>query len=389
MKLLYIANIRIPTEKAHGHQIFQMCDQYVSLGCELELLVAKRKNNIKEDPFLYYKSKNKFNISYINSFDFLSLISYLGKKSFYLQHLFFLIFLFFRKIKKDKIIITRSSAIAFVMHLKGCRVFFECHDWLGGKMQVLKLFFLRGVDGIIVTNNFIKGQFIQNNFNEKNILVSPNGVDLEVFELEITKEEAIKKLNLNQDFCNRIILMYTGSYRTMGVEKGLLDIMHALTLLSDNYFFIAIGGSDVDIKYYQNIVNNLNISHKVLLLEKQDQKILAIYQKAANILLMPFPDLVHYKFFMSPLKTFEYMASQRPIIASSLPSIKEILDKDICFFVEPNNQIQLKERIEEVAKNEYLSNNKAFLAKERVRCYTWTARAKGIVNFIKFLSFDK
>lgn len=50
MKLIYLANIRIPTEKAHGYQIMKMCEQFADKGVNVQLVVTKRKNNLREDP---------------------------------------------------------------------------------------------------------------------------------------------------------------------------------------------------------------------------------------------------------------------------------------------------------------------------------------------------
>ena len=57
MKILYIANARIPTEKAHGFQICKMCEQLSLQGAEVELIVPKRKNKITQDVFQYYDLK--------------------------------------------------------------------------------------------------------------------------------------------------------------------------------------------------------------------------------------------------------------------------------------------------------------------------------------------
>ncbi len=64
MKMIYLANARIPTEKAHGLQIMKMCEAFKNEGVDLELVVANRKDNQLEDiePFEYYGIKNKFRI---------------------------------------------------------------------------------------------------------------------------------------------------------------------------------------------------------------------------------------------------------------------------------------------------------------------------------------
>ena len=61
--ILYIANIRLPTEKAHGVQIMEMCSAFSAQGVNVELVVPKRRNTLIEDPFDFYKIKNNFTIS--------------------------------------------------------------------------------------------------------------------------------------------------------------------------------------------------------------------------------------------------------------------------------------------------------------------------------------
>ncbi|HRY62339.1 MAG TPA: hypothetical protein P5056_01035 [Candidatus Paceibacterota bacterium] len=62
MKISYLANIRIPTDRAHGIQIMKTCEALSSQGVVVELVVPSRKNSIKEDPFSYYQVKENFKI---------------------------------------------------------------------------------------------------------------------------------------------------------------------------------------------------------------------------------------------------------------------------------------------------------------------------------------
>src|SRR3989344_3447312 len=73
MKLLYIANARIPTEKAHGLQIMKMCEAFASQSVEVELVVPRRVNSIKKDPFLFYAVRNNFFVRKVWCIDFLAL----------------------------------------------------------------------------------------------------------------------------------------------------------------------------------------------------------------------------------------------------------------------------------------------------------------------------
>ena len=81
MKILYIANIRLPTEKAHGIQIMKMCEAFADIGHKVELIVPWRFNFIKIEPFEYYGVKKNFKITKLPSLD----LVWLGRIGFWAQ----------------------------------------------------------------------------------------------------------------------------------------------------------------------------------------------------------------------------------------------------------------------------------------------------------------
>jgi glycosyltransferase involved in cell wall biosynthesis len=83
---------------------------------------------------------------------------------------------------------------------------------------------------------------------------------------------------------------------------------------------------------------------------------------------------------MSPLKLFEYMASQRPIISSDLPSVREILDESNCLFCKPDNHKDLAVKILKLIKDSELSKKIANKAFRDVQKYTWDRRVKKILK---------
>ena len=80
MKILHITPARLPTEKAHGIQIMEMCQAFANLNVELELIVPRRFNKIKEDPFSYYDISPNFKITYLPCIDLMPLDFILGNK---------------------------------------------------------------------------------------------------------------------------------------------------------------------------------------------------------------------------------------------------------------------------------------------------------------------
>ena len=62
------------------------------------------------------------------------------------------------------------------------------------------------------------------------------------------------------------------------------------------------------------------------------------WSKAVDILVLPNSGKTEIsRIRTSPMKMFEYMASKRPIIASNLSSLREILNKDNSILVSPDS----------------------------------------------------
>jgi len=378
---VYIVNARMPTEKAYGHQIIQMCAQFSALGLPVQLWRPYRKNPITETVFTYYDVKENFFVRTLGRIDFMKWNSLFFKRAQWLQEIFFLSSLFFTRIVRGTIGYTRDPSVAWLLKKKGAFVVYECHDWFG-KSKTLALFFLRKVDLIVSTNRFIEGQFEKASFQKESLVLAPNGVDLSVFDIDVTKEEARKKIFTKQQntvLDSKKIILYEGSFRTMGKEKGIIDIIQSLVFLPDDIMFIGVGGSMEDIEYYTSYARSLLVHKRVVLLSRVSHETLALYLKAADVLVLPFPQAAHYTYFMTPLKMFEYMASRRVVVTTDLPSIREILSEDNAFFCPPSDPKAMAERILFALKNPLISDTLAGQAYRDVGRFSWEKRAKKIL----------
>src|ERR1700752_2394252 len=94
MRLYYIVNARIPTEKAHGIQIMEMCQAFAETGQDVTLVIPRRGNPIKEDPFSFYEIKRSFRIVRLPVLDLgASRAGFmLGSLSFFISVFFYLMF---------------------------------------------------------------------------------------------------------------------------------------------------------------------------------------------------------------------------------------------------------------------------------------------------------
>ena len=265
IKIFYIVNARIPTEKAHGYQIGKMCEFFAE-QTEVELIYPNRENIIKDDVFSFYNLKNNFKIRKIQSFDFFRYDRYFGRFSFWLQNIFFLLHLMLLKIpgKKNYLIIyTRTPAIAWLFAMRGFRVVFESHNIPKRKIAFFKILAKRAYAVITVTEK-IKNWYVENDF--KKVLVSHDAVDLETFDINIAKEEARNIFNFPKD---KIILGFTGSFKTMEMDKGVADILKALKIINNKEIkVVAIGGNQDHINFYQKMANDLGVGDNAIFYQK-------------------------------------------------------------------------------------------------------------------------
>ena len=376
MKIIYIANVRIPTEKAYGYQICKMCEEFSSQGVEVQLWVpARDTGQIKDDAFFFYGLKNNFIIKKIDSSDFYKYLESPGKFLFWLQSFWFLSYLIFIKIDKSAIIYTRDAEINWIFRLRGYQTVFEAHNW-PNKNWLYK--FLIGRDTkVVAIARGLRDLFLKNNWLDGKILVAPDGVDLAKFDIDLSREQARNKLNLPLD---KKIILYIGHLYEW---KGAQDLVEAAALLDGNYLTVFVGGVDSDVTIFKEKNKALIENGKIVVYRHQPREAMPRWLKAADILVLPNKSREKISsHFTSPLKLFEYMASQRPIVASDLPSIREILNEKNCLFFKSDNAKDLVAKIIFLSEHQEIMDQIAKQAYLDVQNYDWGKRAKNIIKFI-------
>jgi len=131
------------------------------------------------------------------------------------------------------------------------------------------------------------------------------------------------------------------------------------------------------------MANRLNVSAQCLFVNHQPYLKVVKYMKAMDALVIPFPNAPHYAFYASPLKLFEYMAAGRPIIASDLPALREILNDKNALFFKPENIDDLARAVKMLKLSQTLCYHLSRQALSDVKNYTWRTRVEKILEFIE------
>ncbi len=121
---------------------------------------------------------------------------------------------------------------------------------------------------------------------------------------------------------------------------------------------------------------------------------LPLYQAACDVLLMPYQqkvaassggDIARY---LSPMKLFEYLACQRPIVSSDLAVLQEVLNPQNAILAPADDPAAWERAIQSLRSDPELRNRLASQARQDAQRYTWETRARRILEVNQQNSFD-
>lgn len=368
--ILYIANSRIPTEKAHGKQIMETCQALAERDVSLTLLLPKRFNRIKQDPFVYYDLKPNFSVRKIFSLDLLFFP--FGKKLFFLLQSFSffissVVYSFLRRSKID-LIYTRDLLVAVFFKIRP--VFFEIHN-IPAQIGYWQRMAWKNAELLVVISDGLKNKLVAEGVPEGKILVARDAVDVDKFSLNINREEARKKLHIPLD--GKMIL-YAGH---LYAWKGADTLAQAAGLLDKSIKVYLVGGAEKEVENYRKRFKFDNLET----LGHHPPEEIPWWLKAADLLVLPnsAKEDISAK-YTSPLKLFEYMASGTPILASALPSLQEVLTEKEALFFKPDVATDLAEKIKMALENPKILSELSRQARLKVQNFSWSRRAEIIMD---------
>ncbi|MCI4625458.1 MAG: glycosyltransferase [Candidatus Magnetoovum sp. WYHC-5] len=287
------------------------------------------------------------------------------------------------------LILNRARGVLFVRHPKlavfllktkalfNMPVIFEAHEIFHYSaknkktahiLKAMEAFIYERSDGIIAISSFLRDE-IREIFAvyKKPISVITNAV----------KDEQIGEVSISQKLTGEY-LFYCGSFYPW---KGVDIAIRALRYLPKERLLIVGGGKRAE--ELNRLAREEGVNHRVTFTGMVAQRDVAAYMSKAKVALIP--NLPHSpSMHSSPLKMFEYMAAEVPIVASNLPGISEVLEnQESAVLFEAGSVDGLVSALSLVLNNPAYATSIAKNAKILAQRYTYSQRAQLIVHFIK------
>lgn len=282
-------------------------------------------------------------------------------------------------------LLKRKLGIPFLLQVEGSEVWVK-KNW--GKAYFTKALEwseeiqFEQADAIIVVSSVLKSQLIGLGVPPEKITVVPNGVDAEKYSPDISGENIRKKFGLEEKF----VIGYAG---TFGHWHGITVLANSVKKIVGeipNAHFLLIGDGVLRGEV-EAILRRDSVERAVTITGMVPSADVPEYLAACNALVISAINNPDVPFFQSPIKLFEYMAMQKPVIASRVGQIQEVIEDGVNgLLVEENNPAELAEKICQLARDPALCERLSKAARRNaVEKYTWQENVRAVINLYEQL----
>jgi glycosyltransferase involved in cell wall biosynthesis len=383
--ILYFADIRFPLERANGIQTMETCRALADSGHDVTLIVRPDTHDPPRDPFEYYAVQPSTRLR-------IERAQAAGPAP--ARRLGYLSFALGRAAGRGRadLLFTRDLGVAAALLLLPPRVraplVYESHGYapdVAGELPNLvstarapgnlKLARLRRrerrvwrrADGYVTITKALADELRQRFGPRDRLAVVPDGTRLPAGD-EAGASPVVHSFT-------GFVIGYAGHLYPW---KGVDVLLDAIAQIPEAQGLI-VGGheGEPDFARLKARAGRLGIANRVafsgLVAPSRVHELLA----AADVLVLPNPATTISTRFTSPLKLFEYMAARRPVVASDLPAIREVLrDGETALLVRPGDPDALAAAIRRLKDDPALARRLAAAARDAVDEFTWSRRAQ-------------
>jgi len=376
MKIYWITELSINTR--HKSSRFELAEALRNRGHEVTLIIQRKSGEKKiiNDEIITFPT-----------------IPYpIVSKFIYGAILFFYLPLFIRNKKIDVILIDGADVwlpflislkflnIPLILDIRTTAIKRSPHTILLVTSLYLSKLLVRGLTTITpeVKDILIKRYKIK----ENNIGIWTSGVAIDKFRKNTTIPDSLKDIRKTKSF----ILMYHGSYAPYrGIENTITSLQYLGAELRKKIVLIFVGFDAKKNRELATYCSQLGFNEEIRFISQVAYEMMPSYLSVCDVGIIPLPPENEYCWESSPLKTLEYLAMSKPIIATNIPFHKRIFNEGECGVLIENNEPEtIAKAIQYLYENRRKLDEMGKVGREIVEYYyTWDKKALDLEKFIK------
>jgi len=384
LELALVANARLPSHRAQSLQVIQAAGAFARAGAATTLYFAERQRTpplpAGVDLFVYYGVP----AGPRPALERVACIDWIDRMPRSLQYLPARVqeLSFARNAAKALLVAGRgvvlSREVEVARHLlrRGReRVFLELHRVPGGRTRRGWLLEAgRGVLGVVAISGGVRDDLVALGIDPARIAVEHDALEPARFASAPSRALARERLRIPLE---APLAVYTGGLLEW---KGVDVLVEAARRLPEIRFLIA-GGMEADVARVRELARG---SANVRVDGFQPPARVVDYLAAADLAVVPNRSRPAISArYTSPLKVFEAMALGVPLVASDLPSLRELLVPELdAVLVAPDDAAELARGIERLMGDEGLRARIGERLASRSAEHTWDARARRILAWM-------
>ncbi|MDD5751502.1 MAG: glycosyltransferase [Candidatus Peribacteraceae bacterium] len=353
MRILYVSQARFPTEKAHGHQIAQVCAALVRMGHDVTLVAPDVRNTVIDNPQSFYDIREKFPVRRLPVFDALHAWWVPGFLAFAVTMWSYAAALrrFLPEHPVD-LLYTRSPRLVPALLASGTPVLLELHTLPRRRPALIQ--HCNACRIVICLTRQMRDALVRWGVDGARVIVEGDGVHPARFHDLPPSALSRARWGLPTD---RPVIGYVGSLVTRdNIDKGVGVLLQACGLLKERgqkVFCWIIGGPRDRIVLEKKRAQGFGLLAQDVRFEGPlSGSSVPAALTACDVCVYPAPASDH-PFFQrdtSPLKVFEYLAAGRPTVCADIPPLKGVIDPALVHFFPAGDGAALADAIVEALR---------------------------------------
>ena len=387
MKIFYVCKINLSRHNAETKHLIELAENLERLG-EKILIFAP-------DIGRYYR-KTTLKIKYVPTQAFTKVIQVFS----YQFLLFFYLVYYVIKIKPDIIycrlgpftlipcLVSKMFRRPYISEVNGffpedLTIYFQVSKFelfISGLVEKISYLFANKI--IVITpelKNLISERY---NVLLDKIEVIHNAANSDIFK-SVNSEEAKRRLGLEKD------KHYVGFVGNFAPWQGIEYLIKAVPLVVRKYpatQFVIIGTGILE-NNLKDLAGNLKINDNITFINPNLDEEIPLFMNAFDVCVAPFISTKKRKNPGSPLKLYEYLACEKPVVVSDVGNIGKLVKENNCgLAIEPENPDALAKGIIRLIKNKDLREKMGRNGRQIVeREYNWQNAARKTIKVFKSL----